>query len=67
MSVPARSVATKLFDLTGRVAIVTGGGTGIGAGLAQGMAEAGAKVVLVGRRPNPLDESATKINEVCCV
>jgi len=65
MSVPARSVATKLFDLTGRVAIVTGGGTGIGAGLAQGMAEAGAKVVLVGRRPNPLDESATKINEVC--
>ena len=60
----ARSVASKLFDLTGKVAIVTGGGTGIGAGLAQGMAEAGAKVVLIGRRPDPLNESANKINEV---
>eukprot|EP00535_Pseudo-nitzschia_heimii_P007324 CAMPEP_0197179152 /NCGR_PEP_ID=MMETSP1423-20130617/4200_1 /TAXON_ID=476441 /ORGANISM="Pseudo-nitzschia heimii, Strain UNC1101" /LENGTH=273 /DNA_ID=CAMNT_0042629023 /DNA_START=139 /DNA_END=960 /DNA_ORIENTATION=+ len=64
MSVAARSVATKLFDLTGRVAIVTGGGTGIGAGLAQGMAEAGAKVVLIGRRPDRLEESAEKINGV---
>jgi gluconate 5-dehydrogenase len=64
MSAPARSVATKLFDLTGRVAIVTGGGTGIGAGLAQGMAEAGAKVVLVGRRKNRLEESASAINSV---
>jgi len=58
-----RSTANKLFDLTGKVAIVTGGGTGIGAGLAQGMAEAGAKVVLIGRRPDPLIESAMEINE----
>lgn len=64
MSVASRSVATKLFDLTGKVAIVTGGGTGIGAGLAQGMAEAGAKVVLIGRRPDPLNDSAATINEV---
>jgi len=63
-SIGARSVATKLFDLTGRVAIVTGGGTGIGAGLAQGMAEAGAKVILIGRRPEPLTQSASTINEV---
>jgi gluconate 5-dehydrogenase len=55
--------APKLFDLTGRVAIVTGGGTGIGACLAKGMAEAGAKVVLVGRRPDPLTKSASAINE----
>jgi len=54
----------KLFDLTGKIAIVTGGGTGIGAGLAQGMAEAGAKVVLIGRRPNPLIESAQQINDL---
>lgn len=53
-----------LFDLTGKVAIVTGGGTGIGAGLAQGMAEAGAKVVLMGRRPQPLIDSAQHINAV---
>jgi len=59
-----RSVASKLFDLTGKVAIVTGGGTGIGAGLAQGMAEAGAKVVLIGRRVDPLTNSAKHINEV---
>jgi NAD(P)-dependent dehydrogenase (short-subunit alcohol dehydrogenase family) len=61
----ARSVASKLFDLTGKVAIVTGGGTGIGAGLAQGMAEAGAKVVLIGRRPDPLADSAKIINDAC--
>jgi len=61
----ARSVASKLFDLTGKVAIVTGGGTGIGAGLAQGMAEAGAKVVLIGRRPDPLVDSAKIINDAC--
>jgi 2-deoxy-D-gluconate 3-dehydrogenase len=37
------------FDLTGRVAIVTGGNGGIGLGMAQGMAAAGATVVLAGR------------------
>src|SRR5262247_3900662 len=39
----------KLFDLTGRVAIVTGGNGGIGLGMARGMAEAGASVVVAGR------------------
>src|SRR5882757_2802066 len=38
-----------LFDLTGRVAIVTGGNGGIGLGMAEGMAAAGATVVLAGR------------------
>jgi 2-dehydro-3-deoxy-D-gluconate 5-dehydrogenase len=37
------------FDLSGRVAIVTGGNGGIGLGMAQGLAEAGATVVIVGR------------------
>ena len=39
----------KLFDLKGRVAIVTGGNGGIGLGMARGLAMAGATVVVVGR------------------
>ena len=39
----------KLFDLTGRVAVVTGGNGGIGLGMAGGLAAAGATVVLAGR------------------
>jgi 2-deoxy-D-gluconate 3-dehydrogenase len=37
------------FDLTGRVAIVTGGNGGIGLGMARGLAEAGAAIAIVGR------------------
>ena len=39
----------NLFDLKGRVAIVTGGNGGIGLGMAQGMADAGASIVVAGR------------------
>jgi 2-deoxy-D-gluconate 3-dehydrogenase len=39
----------NLFDLTGRVAVVTGGNGGIGLGMAEGMAAAGATIVLAGR------------------
>jgi len=39
----------QLFDLKGRVAIVTGGNGGIGLGMAKGLAQAGAAVVVVGR------------------
>ena len=38
-----------MFDLTGRVAVVTGGNGGIGLGMAQGLASAGAAVVIAGR------------------
>jgi 2-deoxy-D-gluconate 3-dehydrogenase len=39
----------SLFDLSDRVAIVTGGNGGIGLGMAEGLASAGATVVLAGR------------------
>ena len=40
---------TGLFDLSGKVAVVTGGNGGIGLGMARGLAEAGAAVAIVGR------------------
>ncbi|RDB17820.1 Rhamnolipids biosynthesis 3-oxoacyl-[acyl-carrier-protein] reductase [Hypsizygus marmoreus] len=55
-----------LYDLSGRVAIVTGGGTGIGLHIAQGLAASGAKVYITGRRLAVLQKVAdlwTQSNE----
>ena len=49
------------FSLDGRVAIVSGGGTGIGRGVALVLARHGADVVLAGRRPEPLEKTAKEI------
>jgi gluconate 5-dehydrogenase len=48
----------NIFSLQGKRAVVTGGGTGIGRGIAQALIEAGAEVVLVGRRREVLEEAA---------
>ncbi|HEY6488947.1 MAG: glucose 1-dehydrogenase [Terracidiphilus sp.] len=50
-----------LFPLTGRVAVVTGGTSGIGRALSLGLAEAGADVVATARRTQQVDETATAI------
>src|SRR5438477_9482788 len=47
-------MASKLFDLTGKVALVTGGSKGLGKEMARGLAEAGADIVISSRHENEL-------------
>lgn len=51
------------FDLTGRVAVVTGASTGLGLQMAKAFANQGANLVLLARRMNLLEENAKAINE----
>jgi 2-deoxy-D-gluconate 3-dehydrogenase len=52
-----------LFDLNGRVAIVTGGNGGIGLGIARGLAHAGASIAIVGRDTGKSDAAAAELRE----
>lgn len=48
------------MSLQGKRVLITGGGTGTGADLARGFSEAGAEVVVAGRRPEPLERVAAR-------
>ncbi|HEY7692821.1 MAG TPA: SDR family oxidoreductase [Gaiellaceae bacterium] len=52
---------SELFDLSGRTAIVTGGGSGIGRQMATGLAEAGANVVLCARKVERCEDAAAEL------
>ena len=52
----------SLFDLTGKVAVITGSSRGIGRAIAEAMAEQGAKVVISSRKAEACDEAAAAIN-----
>src|ERR1700748_1732471 len=56
-------MATSPFDLTGKVAIVTGGNGGIGLGMARGLAEAGASVAIVGRNEAKSNGAAAELRQ----
>jgi NAD(P)-dependent dehydrogenase (short-subunit alcohol dehydrogenase family) len=49
---------SKLYDISGRVAVVTGGGTGLGLVTATALAENGVRVYITGRRLEPLKAAA---------
>lgn len=52
-------MASKQFDLSGKTALVTGANTGLGQAIAIALAEAGARIVLVGR--SSMDDTAARI------
>ena len=53
----------QMFDLSGKTAIITGGGRGLGAQIAKGFAEAGANLVLCSRKIEACEETAASLNE----
>jgi 2-deoxy-D-gluconate 3-dehydrogenase len=54
----------KCFDLTGKVAIITGGNGGLGLGIAKGLASEGCAVALVGRNQEKIDKAVTEMKEI---
>ncbi len=54
-------MSSNLFSLEGKIAVVTGGTSGIGRALSLGLAEAGAEVIATARRQQQVDETAAAI------
>ncbi len=55
---------SKLFDLSGRVAIVTGGSIGLGRQMAQGLAEMGANIVLCARKKERCEQASKELQQL---
>jgi len=53
-----------MLKFQGKVAVITGSGTGIGRAIAIKFAENGASVVILGRRREPLEETAKTLQEI---
>ena len=53
----------KLFDLSGKTALVTGGSRGLGLQMAEALGEAGAKIMLTSRKAADLEESAAHLQD----
>ena len=58
-------VETALFDLTGKVALLTGASKGMGKSMALGLAKHGARVVISSRKLDQCEETAAEINKQC--
>ncbi|MEU6041527.1 SDR family NAD(P)-dependent oxidoreductase [Actinomadura sp. NPDC047616] len=61
-----RSYLAELFSLDGKVAVVTGGSSGIGRAIAEAPARAGARVVVIARREEPLAETVRELESHGC-
>ncbi|MBV1907159.1 MAG: SDR family oxidoreductase [Pseudomonadales bacterium] len=59
------ATTSELFDLSGKVALLTGSSRGMGEAMAMGLAEAGAKVVVSSRKLDQCEETAKNINDSC--
>ncbi|MFT4189945.1 MAG: SDR family oxidoreductase [Comamonas sp.] len=55
-------MASRLFDLSGRTALITGSARGIGLAIARGLAEAGARVILNGRQAAALEATVAQLS-----
>jgi NAD(P)-dependent dehydrogenase (short-subunit alcohol dehydrogenase family) len=64
-TVAGERTLTSLFDLTGRIAIVTGSSRGIGRAIAERLAQHGASVVISSRKAEACVETAAALNSAC--
>lgn len=54
----------KLFDLSGKTALITGGSRGLGLQMAEALGEMGARVAITARKPHELEEAAARLKKL---